>query len=457
MTGWVKLNKLLLWSTLFVLPLQLRHTFLFAEHQGQFFEYASLSLYLSDILIVLTLLTSFLGGKHKFTIGPKIMFWPFAGLIIWMWVSVWLSKFSTGNWAVSLNATAHFSLLFLFYLYLINHIRYISEVVAPLIWGSGLQAVTAIGQYVTNHSLGLKYLGESVLDPSLAGVPVVMINGARHLRAHGTLPHANILGGYLAWILLWTGTYYGLIKQNWERWLLAIGLVLGGTALLFSFSRTAWLVFGLVGIVLLVGRFYKGRKIGWLDGIIILIMLSVIINQWPAIKSRFNIMGTSLEQESVVSRLDQINQFKSIYQKYPLTGVGLGQYTLYLEQQDTKGMGWNYSAKLSGWTYNLSRSVWDYQPIHNLFLLILAELGWVGLGLFILLLLGSLWIGLRQLKITKDLVSLTALGTGVGVIGLGLLDHYLWTLQPGRFVLFLSISIIAVLYQSRINNPIIYE
>ena len=99
----------------------------------------------------------------------------------------------------------------------------------------------------------------------------------------------------------------------------------------------------------------------------------------------------------------------------------------------------------------------SYDETHILFLsllwgLFLAELGWVGESLFIAVLLGALWtIG----RTKKDRVSFTALVSFLAVLSLGLFDHYLWTLQQGRLMLFLSISLIAVIYQlnrERVSN-----
>jgi len=175
-----------------------------------------------------------------------------------------------------------------------------------------------------------------------------------------------------------------------------------------------------------------------------IIIAGVVGSQYPALLSRLDTSDSVIEQESVISRIDQLEQFAPVYQYHPWAGVGLGQYTLYLEKQDVSEIGWHYDSALPGWVYNLSHHVWDYQPVHNIFLLVLAELGWVGESLFIAVLLGALWtIG----RTKKDRVSFTALVSFLAVLSLGLFDHYLWTLQQGRLMLFLSISMIAVIYQ----------
>ncbi|MFH0912279.1 MAG: O-antigen ligase family protein [Patescibacteria group bacterium] len=453
MISLARINKYLLWLTLVAIPWQLRHTLLFAEHQGEFFEYASISIYLSDILIGALLLTwLIIPGKSEFKIGPRVLFWSLSGLIAWMWVSVWYTSFTTGNWLVGINNAAHFTLFYLFYLYLVNRVEHIYEVIVPLIAGMALQAGIAISQYLANHSLGWKFLGESDLDPAVLGIPVVMIDGARHLRAHGTLPHANILGGYLAAIFPWVLMMYIVIKSWWRRWVVWAVLVAGATAILFSFSRTAWLAVGVAVIVWGVGKFFYSRhwRWSWLSWLAGGVVLAVMINQYTAILSRLGTDQIALERESVVSRVEQLDQFKSVYDKYALTGIGIGQYTLYLEKQDLGAVGWHYDQTSPGWVYNLSHQVWDYQPVHNLWLMALAELGWIGGILFLLVVLIAALAVIRLVIIRKDLVSFTAAVSYLAVLLTGSFDHYLWTLQQGRLILFLSVGIIALLCQQ--NN-----
>jgi len=77
------------------------------------------------------------------------------------------------------------------------------------------------------------------------------------------------------------------------------------------------------------------------------------------------------------------------------------------------------------------------EPAHNIFLLAGAELGIPGL-----LLVGALFISFsyRLFKTHKPTAILAgAVLAGLGVIGL--FDHYLWTLAPGRLMLGLVIGL----------------
>ena len=68
--------------------------------------------------------------------------------------------------------------------------------------------------------------------------------------------------------------------------------------------------------------------------------------------------------------------------------------------------------------YSDDLEVYDIQPIHNIFLLILSEIGIIGVLLFINL-------------IEKRKHNILSLGILTGFIILGLFDHYLWTSWTG--------------------------
>ena len=460
-----KISKYLLWLSIIVLPWQLRHTFLFTSHNGEFFEYSSLSFYLSDIVIIGLLvfwLIEIIKTQPKFIGGPRWITYPLLVWLGWLWLTLISANMSTGNWAVTLLAAGHVTLFFGFYLYLVNHVKDIKELLWPLAAGIFLQSILAIGQYKLNRSLGWRWLGESVLRPLELGIPVVLQEGERQLRAHGTLPHANVLGGILTYAIAVLLPGWAFIKTSWQRLIIWGIITLGLVALVLSFSRSAWLAAGLVGAVLICGGLLSKKflfKVKWQPILLTtIIILGLVAYQWPAVISRFDLSQNSIERESIASRVEQWQQFKSVFAWAPGWGLGLGQYAVKLEQDDVKAFGWNYDAKETGWKYSLSHQVWDYQPVHNIYLLALAETGVVGGLIWLWLLVGVLITGWQSAWRTKNWLGW---GVWLGYIALlivGMFDHYLWTLQQGRLILFLSISMIAIysinqnLYDGRRSN-----
>ena len=116
-------------------------------------------------------------------------------------------------------------------------------------------------------------------------------------------------------------------------------------------------------------------------------------------------------EESVVVR-QQLNAAAfTLWQQSPLVGIGLGNFLVQLPEVLP------------------SRQIYFLQPVHNIYLLVLAETGIIGCVAFLLLVKRS---------IKKFNVSLIAL------LLLGLVDHYPLTLQQGQllFTLVLSLSTI---------------
>jgi O-antigen ligase len=85
---------------------------------------------------------------------------------------------------------------------------------------------------------------------------------------------------------------------------------------------------------------------------------------------------------------------------------------------------------------------WQHQPAHNIFIFIAAELGLVGLGLFLLI----LYLIFSKLKnVNRDYLSFSIVLVGVLFIGMGQLDHYFVTIQQGRLMFAVVMGLMAAL------------
>jgi len=110
-------------------------------------------------------------------------------------------------------------------------------------------------------------------------------------------------------------------------------------------------------------------------------------------------------------------QAMDMFRAQPLTGVGIGSFILELSSYAVDGA--------------------IIEPVHNIFLLALSELGILGLLLVLVL---FVLIGFHIFKARKP----QAILASTAVIGLGVIsvfDHYLWTLAPGRVLLALTLGL----------------
>jgi O-antigen ligase len=138
-----------------------------------------------------------------------------------------------------------------------------------------------------------------------------------------------------------------------------------------------------------------------------------------SIFARFN-PALRVEAISIEERASQYQTFPSVFALNPLTGVGPGAYVFALERI-SKG-----------------QPSWSYQPMHNVFLLILAELGTVGFGAFGYFLFE---IGRVVFAYRKTTGGIFAVSFFMALLILGSFDHYLFSLWPGLALLVLVLAL----------------
>ncbi len=268
--------------------------------------------------------------------------------------------------------------------------------------------------------LGMVWPGD--IDSDTIGASVVALDsGARWLRAYGTTPHPNLLAGYLTVAL--AGPIGLFLQTRRVGWLL---LVLAGTALLaLTFSRTGWLAFAVVLVTLLwllphIAR--RGLITLFVSLFLLVILLLVLL--LPLFESRVSpsaIANIPIEQHSIDDRWTLLRAGVSEFTAQPITGVGAG----------------NYVARLV-----LDQQPYTPEPVHNVFVLALAEIGILG-GLGLGLLLAAMALSIRQVRRSPTLsgAMMAAVVTSLPVSAL--FDHNLWSGGPGRLWAVIAFAFLA--------------
>jgi O-antigen ligase len=255
------------------------------------------------------------------------------------------------------------------------------------------------------------------LDPSVRGAVVVQLaSGESFLRAYGTLPHPNILGGF-ALIFLLAPIAFFLRKDNPNN--LALLLLVPGVALLaLTFSRSAWLALIVFNMVLIWKSKHFERK--RLVVLLAFMVLSFVVTLFPyreLVQARTITTSSHAEEFSFIGRAWLNGEALNIIREVPLTGVGIGSFIIELGKRAGQG--------------------YVVEPAHNVLLLVGAELGIPGLLLVIAL---SILFAYRLFK-TRDQKAILAGAMLFGLAVLSMFDHYLWTLAPGRLMLGLMIGL----------------
>jgi O-antigen ligase len=296
-----------------------------------------------------------------------------------------------------------------------SQFRYIAVLFAI---SSLFESLLAIAQYINQGSLnGIFYFfGERMFTGSTPGIANASINGALILRPYATFSHPNVLAGYLliSAVLIWSF----LLKSN-TRWMQISGgitLLVISVALLLTFSRVAIFLWALA-LLLVFGRIFV-RKVKTVSTklliAIALIIFLLFLGTFPLtheLISRF--AQTSLTDESVTQRSELLNASWKIIQQYPLFGVGLD----------------NFIPALAPLQKPMPLGLY-LQPVHNIFILVLAETGIFGFGLFAFLLISTIK-RVRNYKLEMRNVCFCLL---VIIFVTGSLDHYWLTLQQGQLL-----------------------
>ncbi len=390
-----------------------------------YFTYQSVLVYGSDVLAI-----SLLGlwGLDHITTAKRRLFtgqpheWLFLALFGWCA----LSAFQSSSPALTLGFLAHGGLLIAMY-WLLCRVR-----IAPgfLAWlGGGLilwQATVALRQVLTQTSTrGLQNLylyWPGIIAATTRGASVVGTTlGGRWLRAYGTLPHPNLLGGALLVLLGMVGAVF--IRTGQRRWLISV--LLGASGLMLTFSRSAW-VAGLVALGWLwftapPAAQQRVKQLVLASGLAFVVTALPLRDYLFTRATGFATPAANFEFTSTVERLLQLQVGLGVVQQHPFFGVGAGTLPHWLALNPPIG-----------------RRI-PFQPIHFLPLHIAAEVGLPG-GLLALLGVAALIYELWRRR--RGATGAHALWGGLvlGLLTITLFDHYWWTTPPMGMLLVFTLA-----------------
>lgn len=214
---------------------------------------------------------------------------------------------------------------------------YIVNEKPPLLWIVGaiiaLQAAVAFGQFLGQSDLGLSLLGESTLDPAVAGVSVVMRGPTRWLRAYGLTIHPNVLAGTLVTLLLVLPVLDRLDGPR-RRHIRQLLFVVGFAALLTTLSRwsAVCLLLGLaINVLPWLVECWRGNRppppfvVTVLPALLLLALVFLAL-YGDAVTGRAVALETPVESRSLWERERDHEIALRLIAQHPITGVGLDNY-----------------------------------------------------------------------------------------------------------------------------------
>jgi len=317
-----------------------------------------------------------------------------------------------------------------------------------------VNASIGIFQFLSQKSIGLAFLGESILFVDKPGVASVIIGGQEILRSYGLFTHPNVFGGFLIFslfsnIFLFLSIKYfvprGTVslffyKESFLRKFLAVFIIIQCGGIVLTFSKTAIIgvfvatIFSILALQkekmsenssffdrvktleILIRKSGTKRNIIGLPFLIVFLIASFLVLK--------NIDYSYFYTQSLSERKFYQDISLQMIVEHPIIGVGAGQFVQRMDDYVS---------------YPVSE--WQHQPVHNIFLLVFSELGIIGLILFLIIIISAIYhshsVPRGTLSVRKFFLSVL-----IALLFIGLFDHYLWDLQQGQFLLWILFGLI---------------
>jgi hypothetical protein len=258
------------------------------------------------------------------------------------------------------------------------------------------QGVVALLQFSGGSSLGLSFLGESHVVSGMSGSSFLNLNDSLYLRGYGTFPHPNVFAGWLIFNIL-LGCFL-FENMNKKRDYAIVLMILSSLVLILTFSRISFFVCVIVWVAFLVKVFIdsKGMKSFAFLGLLSERVLNLFNSGDTSWSDRVGLMRSSFH----------------IIKTNILTGVGLGRFVANMDDTVPRS----------------SSNILLLQPVHNVFLLIVSEIGLIGFSLFGTLLYFFFKNREWSLRFVMGLIA---------IFIISMFDHYLFSLPQGLGMLFL--------------------
>ncbi|MEL7666370.1 MAG: O-antigen ligase family protein [Candidatus Shapirobacteria bacterium] len=398
------MKEIITYLWLALIPTQLGRHFWLVESRvlGMKIDYLSIILYLSDILWVVWIIKNHPLTPSLTKEGDKTKnFWN-----RWLMVVLVLA-IVVGNVVVAqakLVAVYRWlrvgQWLFTFYLVSKNKKDIEEKLLKVIPWWIIIESFLALAQVVKGGSLqGIWWwFGERRFLLGNLGIAEMRVGNEAWVRAYGTFSHPNSLAGFLLLAWIWWRKSPALrapplrkggILKWVVNWSALLGIVLAG-------SRTVWVL----SILILIQetRNEKQELKGVVEKVLIGIGLVTMVLRIVGNEYELKSFLGGWDKDSWSKRVSLVVSAKNMFIDSPFLGIGNGNFVSVLPKYQEKNIFW-------------------LQPVHNIFLLILSEI-----GIFGVVLLCKMFGRIRK----KNWQIL-----GI-IIVTGMLDHY-WVTLPQNF------------------------
>lgn len=262
------------------------------------------------------------------------------------------------------------------------------------------QLFISIYQFVRGTSVGLNWLGESKIINGMLGSSYIDIKGDAYLRAYGTFPHPNLLAG---WLLLLFVISWICFRANKYKYISLTNMLFISIVSILTFSRVSLILLLILLVIFIITEIVSSKDFNSFTGILLTRFLNL-----------FNGSDSSLKD-----RVELLKIGWSLFKKNFVLGTGMG----------------NSIKEYSDSVAFTSGGFLLLQPVHNIFLLSLIELGILG-GIYY-------WFLIIKFFVIKNTFNIVKYCILVIIIIVGLFDHYFFSLPQGLTMLFVFLTLLS--------------
>lgn len=388
-----KIKPLLIFSLFLLLPTQLGHFFFnnFSFINGIRIDYLAPTIYITDIIVALLLIIE-LTKKPILITKAVIKFVKKYPIILSIGILILGNIVFATSPLLSIFRWAKMVEMIVVFLIIKNSQNISKKIIFPFLIGSLFQLILVSFQIVNGSSLqGFWYfLGERSFSISSPGISKMALDGVEILRPYGTFSHPNSLAGFYLLV-------YGYFLYYSKKIILSQILSISRQLLLAISTILVFLTFSKIAISTLIiittWHVFKQKY-----KCVLCLTAKLIV---PIVIGCLFLSGTG-DVDSINKRIWLAKSALQIIISHPLYGTGLGNY-LYAQS-----------------AFSIPYSYFFLQPVHNIFLLLMAE---VGIPL-------SISFGIVLLRVLKPLFNNRQVVVIVIIIFItGFFDHYWLTLQ----------------------------
>ena len=397
------LDKFLNLLLVFLFPTQLAAHFWpsFALIFGIRVDYLAPAIYLTDILFLVVFIPWALRSIGKIIKDVKKNWVVLVLLLSVCFINI---IFSQSREVSLIKWTRLIEMLFLgYYVLKRGDIFSIKNVERTLLYSLIFFGFLGLLQFINGHTTGnIFYIfGERYFSIFTPGIALVNLLGRNFLRIYSTFPHPNSLAGFFGVSILFL--MFNISTE--KKWLKIAGLLIILTTFVLTFSLSAYVGLGVCLLAYLISKrgLVGGKALNLFLIFVYVASFYLAVFARPLMESRINF------SQSTEQRIELADTAGKIFSKNWVTGTGLNTFII-------KGTSFAKEGSI----------VWFLQPVHNIYLLIFAESGVLGITLLYFL------FSLLFKKSVKNTWSILII---IFILVTGLFDHYWFTIQQNLLIM----------------------